>query len=526
MGDFTAWSRDLRVTADADGVASMVGAVPLRMLADRSGLTEGLSGVLVRCGFIPVHDRGRVLTDVAVMIACGGRDIVDVEALRAQSAVLGSVASDTTVLRALGEIGASRPAGIARVRAAARVHMWSQLPDGRPPESTFAGGMSQPGMVVLRIDGSLVISHSKKDRSAGTFKGSFGHHPLGCWIDNTDELASLMLRTGNAGSNTAADLTAVLADAIGQVPKPHRARLLITSDAAGASHGLIDWLTNQNHAADRTVEYSVGFDVDADVRSAIRATRADCWIPALDNATGGVRDDMDVAEITALLRDRLDRTGWPKKMRVFVRRRRLAPGETADPVPHPRLQVHRVRHQHHHPDRAAARRPPPHPRPSRGRRAHHQRHRPRPPALRSPGRSTAPGASPSPSPWTCSPGSACSAALTSAPWPTPSRKRCATGFSRSRPGSYAGNAAHPAPAPTLALVGRPRPDHRHHPRPAATTPRLTRKTTDPTTGDPGDHDHRRDSRPPAVPDTRKTSTTSDEQCRDRTVDHPVKVQGR
>jgi hypothetical protein len=327
VGDFTAWSRDLRVTADADGVASMVGAVPLRMLADRSGLTEGLSGVLARRGFVPIHDRGRVLTDVAVMIACGGRDIVDVEALRAQGAVFGPVASDTTVLRALGEIGTSRTAAIARVRAAARVHMWAQLPGGRPPESTFAGGVSQPGMVVLRIDGSLVVSHSKKDRSAGTFKGSYGHHPLGCWIDNTDELASLMLRPGNSGSNTAADLTAVLADAIGQVPKPHRARLLVTSDAAGASHGLIDWLTNQNHAADRTVEYSVGFDVDADVRAAIRTTRADCWIPALDNATGSVRDDMDVAEITALLRDRLDRTGWPRNMRVFVRRRRLAPGE-------------------------------------------------------------------------------------------------------------------------------------------------------------------------------------------------------
>jgi len=325
--DFTAWSRDLRVTADADGVASLAGAIPLLMLADRSGLTEGLSGVLARRGFLPLHDRGRVLTDVAVMIACGGRDIVDVEALRAQDAVFGPVASDTTVLRALGEIGQNRPAAIARVRAAARAHMWAQFPDGRPPESTFAGGISQPDTVVLRIDGSLVVAHSKKDRSAGTFKGSFGHHPLGCWIDNTNELASLMLRSGNAGSNTAADLVAVLADAIGQVPKSHRAKLLVTSDAAGASHGLIDWLSNQNHAADRSVDYSVGFDVDADVRSAIRAIRADCWIPALDNTTGAVRDDMGVAEITALLRDRLDRTGWPRNMRVFVRRRRLAPGE-------------------------------------------------------------------------------------------------------------------------------------------------------------------------------------------------------
>ena len=124
--------------------------------------------VQARRGFLPVHDRGRVLTDVAVMIACGGRDIVDVEALRVQDAVFGPVASDTTVLRALGETGQNRSAAIARMRAAARAHMWTPSPDGRPPESTFAGGACQPGAVVLRIDGSLVIAHSQKDRSAGT----------------------------------------------------------------------------------------------------------------------------------------------------------------------------------------------------------------------------------------------------------------------------------------------------------------------------------------------------------------------
>jgi hypothetical protein len=46
------------------------------------------------------------------------------------------------------------------------------------------------------------------------------------------------------------------------------------------------------------VEFSVGFDVDA-----------------------------DVTEITALMRHRLVRTGWPRRLRVIVRRTRLAPGE-------------------------------------------------------------------------------------------------------------------------------------------------------------------------------------------------------
>jgi hypothetical protein len=70
----------------------------------------------------------------------------------------------------------------------------------------------------------------------------------------------------------------VLGEAITQIPKPYRRKLLVTSDAAGASHGLIDWLVRQNHAADRCVEFSVGFDVDADARAAITAVRADCWV--------------------------------------------------------------------------------------------------------------------------------------------------------------------------------------------------------------------------------------------------------
>jgi hypothetical protein len=103
--ELTGWSRDLRVTADADDLVSMVGVVGLRMLADRTGLTQGLSAALTKPGFYPVHDRGRVLTDVACSIAAGGVDLYDIEALRAQAQVFGPVASDTTALRALGEIG-------------------------------------------------------------------------------------------------------------------------------------------------------------------------------------------------------------------------------------------------------------------------------------------------------------------------------------------------------------------------------------------------------------------------------------
>ena len=103
---FTAWSKDLRVTADGSGVVSHVGAALLRMLADRSGLTQALSSGLARRYRWPVHDRGRVLVDLAVMIADGGEAICDIDVLRHQGEVFGPVASGTTVWRALDEIGA------------------------------------------------------------------------------------------------------------------------------------------------------------------------------------------------------------------------------------------------------------------------------------------------------------------------------------------------------------------------------------------------------------------------------------
>src|SRR3954453_5391652 len=83
----TAWSKDLRVTADGTGVVSHVGTALVRMLADRSGLTSALSSALVRARRFPVHDRGRVLADLAVMIADGGEAIAEIDVLRHQDEV-------------------------------------------------------------------------------------------------------------------------------------------------------------------------------------------------------------------------------------------------------------------------------------------------------------------------------------------------------------------------------------------------------------------------------------------------------
>jgi hypothetical protein len=268
--ELTGWSKDLRVTTDGDGVVAMVGVAGLRMLADRTGLTASISTVLAKPGFHPVHDRGRVLTDIACSIAAGGTDVYDIEALRAQAGLFGPVASDTTALRALGEINDRGLHRIDAARAAARAHLWSLLPDGVPP-ATYAGGLSMGETIVLRVDGTITVAHSRKQHAGATFKKSFGFHSLGVWIDNTGELAALMPRPGNAGANTAADLIEVLRHAIDQVPADRRDDLLITSDGAGASHTLVDWLHSLDQAPGRRVQYSIGFDVDEHVRAASTA---------------------------------------------------------------------------------------------------------------------------------------------------------------------------------------------------------------------------------------------------------------
>jgi hypothetical protein len=58
------------------------------------------------------------------------------------------------------------------------------------------------------------------------------------YCDNTTEALAGMLGKGGAGSDTTADLLAVMDAAITAVPPKHR-RLMVTCDSAGASHGLI-----------------------------------------------------------------------------------------------------------------------------------------------------------------------------------------------------------------------------------------------------------------------------------------------
>src|SRR3954469_21248628 len=226
----TTWSKDLRVTADGTGVVSHVGAALLRMLADRAGLTAALSGALARQNWWPQHDRGRVLVDLAVMIADGGEAICDIDVLRHQDQVFGAVASPATCWRALDEIDAVRLRRVAEARAQVRARVWALM--GQPPPARAAGRDVDAGVVVLDGDATIVIAHSDKDGAAPTYKHTYGFHPILVTCDNTNEMLAIKLRPGNAGANTAVDHLDVLGEAFAQVPAKHRRHLLVRGDSA------------------------------------------------------------------------------------------------------------------------------------------------------------------------------------------------------------------------------------------------------------------------------------------------------
>jgi Transposase DDE domain group 1 len=336
VDELTGWARGLSVEVAGRGVVSHAGAVALRALADRTGLTVALSRAVARRGFEPVHDRGRVLADTAVMIADGGRVLSDLAVLRDQGELFGSVASDPTLWRTLHGVGGLQRDRLAMARARTRRHVWAQVVarHGAIPASRVAD-RDLGKTVVVRLDATLVVAHSDKELAAGTFKGSWGHHPLTAWCDNTGENLAVKLRTGSAGSNTVADHLEVLTAALGQIPAGFRRDLLITCDGAGATKDLLRHVTTLNAAPGRRVHYSVGFDLDQRCRTAIGKVPEAVWENVI-NPDGTPRDrkDAGVVELTGLLRtcvgpdgqtaDQL--TAWPKDMRVIVRRERPHPG--------------------------------------------------------------------------------------------------------------------------------------------------------------------------------------------------------
>ena len=311
------WDHALKVTADVKGLVGHAGAISLRKAADQAGLTAALSTALRKKGTSPLLDRGIVLVSMAAAIALGVASMSDIALLAHLSPVLGGAPSGATVRRALDLAGA--PAAldrIARARARARAHAWKLI------EATPAGfpwleiaGKTLAGWVVNDMDATLVAAHSDKKGAAPTWKMGYGFRPLAGWCWNIRECLDMLLRPGNAGSNTFTDHREVLAAAIRQVPARFRRKILVRVDGAGASHDLMKHLLSLASPR-RALLFTCGWMITAADEQAIALLPACAWKPGIAQ-DGTPEEDKDVAEITCLM----TRAGnWPGGLRWIARR--------------------------------------------------------------------------------------------------------------------------------------------------------------------------------------------------------------
>lgn len=308
------------VEGDGDGVVAHVGLHALGAFADRIGVGDSFSGVLPWTGLgFPIHDRGKVLVQAMLMLAGGGEACTDIEHLRAQASLFGSVPSDSTLNRTFHELDEE-----------ARQGLWAAMADVRAEVWRRSGLFSGDAEVVLDIDASLHEIHSEnKQGTAPSYKGGFGFHPIYCTVDATGETLGVKLRPGNAGSNTITDHVEVLDQAIAGLPSEmafgHRCgddpalaarRVRVRTDSAGCTNFV--W-----RCRERNIGFSVIARRNASIHAAISRTQADnnAWSQAVTQ-DGDDREGAAVAELTHLV----DLDDWPVGTRLIVRREPLHPG--------------------------------------------------------------------------------------------------------------------------------------------------------------------------------------------------------
>ena len=300
------------------GVVAHVGLHALGAFADGMGLGAGLSEV-IPAGMV-IHHRGKVLVQAMLMLTGGGEACTDIEVLRAQPALFGHVASDSTLYRLLRNLEPATLEGCWAAVAQVRSSVWkrSSATTGKAP-------------VVLDLDASLVQIHSEnKVGTAPTYKGGFGFSPMFCFADATGEALGAKLRPGNATANDIADQLEVLDQAVGQLPEAIAAGHLpgdepglvrrpirVRADSAGASPRLATGFRARN------IGFSVVARTNAQIQGAIWSIieNGRAWFPALAQ-DGTEREGAVVTEIT----DLVDLSAWPSGTRLILRREALHPG--------------------------------------------------------------------------------------------------------------------------------------------------------------------------------------------------------
>jgi hypothetical protein len=92
----------------------------------------------------------------------------------------------------------------------------------------------------------------------------FADHGTG----GSGEPLAIILRPGNAGSNTAADHIEAGRLGLAQLPA-HLRGVLVRTDSGGGTHEFLDWLATPG----RRLQYSIGFTITSDIQDAILRVR-------------------------------------------------------------------------------------------------------------------------------------------------------------------------------------------------------------------------------------------------------------
>jgi hypothetical protein len=120
----------------------------------------------------------------------------------------------------------------------------------------------------LDLDATIVLAHSEKEKATPTWKKTFGFHPLAAFAGHGagagGEPLAIVLRPGNAGSNTAAEHIEVTQLALAQLPRHLRRRVLIRTGSGGGTHDFVNWLASPG----RRLHYSIGVTITEDIAEA------------------------------------------------------------------------------------------------------------------------------------------------------------------------------------------------------------------------------------------------------------------
>src|SRR5258705_5826200 len=231
----------VKVSADGHGVVSHAGVGILRELAELTGLSAQVTAALADTYRGPwTYEPGAVFADLAAAVADGADCIDGVgQSCGDREHVFGAAASTTTMWRLVdARIDSAHLPGTRAVRA-------------HPPAAAWAAGAAPVAgqWLHLDVDATITIDHSdNKQDAAATWKKTWGHHPLLVFLDRPDiaggEALAGLLRSGNAGSNTAVDHVTVLGWALESLPAAYRPnpedgggqKVLVRCDSSGATH--------------------------------------------------------------------------------------------------------------------------------------------------------------------------------------------------------------------------------------------------------------------------------------------------